>query len=124
MPALTAQEETSKSMRSRNDFVFYCFASMELLYYYPDLQVLFTCKLSSTSAIMVHNRLACAVLIYGSLAFWDPEKLVCRPLNPPLTATSVLAWKRQQPFGLAAEKFIQYAKEALRTGPHGNTAKE
>ncbi len=91
---------------------------------YPDLQVRFTCNLSSTSAIMVHNRLACAVLIYGSLAFWDSEKLVCRPLDPPLTATSVLAWKRQQPFGLAAEKFIQYAKEALRTGPHGNTAKE
>ena len=63
---------------------------------------------------MVHDKLAYAILIQGSLSFWDQDKIVCRPLSPPLLATSVLAWKRGQPFGLAAEKFIQYLKQTLR----------
>ena len=33
-----------------------------------------------------------------------------RPLYPALTATSVLAWKRGQPFSPAATKFIEYTK--------------
>ena len=81
---------------------------------FEKLNVLFTSNLPSNSAIMVHNKLAYAILVQGSLAFWDPEKIVCRPLYPPLTATCVLAWKRGQPFGAAAEKFIQYLKETLQ----------
>ena len=81
---------------------------------FEKLNVLFTSNLPSNSAIMVHNKLAYAILVQGSLSFWDPEKLVCRPLYPPLTATCVLAWKRGQPFGAAAEKFIQYLKETLQ----------
>lgn len=84
------------------------------------LNVLFTTNLPSNSAIMAHNKLACFITVLGSLAFWDPSKIIYRPLFPELTATSVLAWKRKQPFGLAAEKFIHYAKAALctqQTGP-------
>ncbi len=81
---------------------------------FEKLNVLFTSNLPSNSAVMVHNKLAYAILVQGSLSFWDPSKLVCRPLYPPLTATCVLAWKRGQPFGAAAEKFIQYLKETLQ----------
>ena len=80
---------------------------------FENLNVLFTSNLPSNSAIMVHHRLAYAIVIQGSLSFWDKEKIVCRPLSPELKASSVLAWKRKQPFGLAAERFIEYAKEAL-----------
>lgn len=81
---------------------------------FDKLNVLFTTNLPSSSALMVHDKLAYAILIQGSLSFWDQDKIVCRPLSPPLLATSVLAWKRGQPFGLAAEKFIQYLKQTLR----------
>ena len=64
---------------------------------------------------MVHHHLAYSITIEGSLAFWDKEKIVYRPLSPELTATSVLAWKRQQPFGLAATKFIEHVKKSLKS---------
>ena len=36
---------------------------------------------------------------------------VCmRPLYPELAATSVLAWKREQPFGAAVSHFLEFAK--------------
>lgn len=75
--------------------------------------ILFTANLPSTSSVLVHQKLACALLIRGSVSFWDPDCLTFRPLQPPLTATSVLAWKRKQPFGAAAERFIQFAKAAF-----------
>lgn len=80
---------------------------------FDNLNILFTANLPSNSSIMVHHKLAYAITIRGSISFWDQKKITYRPLFPALTATSVLAWKRKQPFGLAAEKFIQYAREAL-----------
>lgn len=77
------------------------------------LDVLFTSNLPSNSNIMVHNRLACALIIKGSISFWDESKIAYRPLSPELKASSVLAWKRQQPFSLAATKFIEHMKREL-----------
>lgn len=84
--------------------------------YYEKLHVLFTSNLPSNSSIMVHNRLAYSLIICGSVSFWDKEKITYRPLYPELTATSVLAWKRQQPFSPAAERFITFMKEKLIKG--------
>lgn len=78
--------------------------------YYSNLHVLFTSNLSTNVAVMVTNGLAYSVVIEGSVPFWDHTKITCRPLSPELTATCVLAWKRQQPFSLAAAKFTNYAK--------------
>lgn len=82
--------------------------------YYDKLNVLFTTNLPSNSSIMVHHKLAYSLTVHGSTAFWDEKKLTHRPLSPALTATCVLAWKRNQPFGLAAEKFINHLKSSLR----------
>lgn len=78
--------------------------------YYADLHVLFTSNLSTNGAVMVRNGLGYSVVIEGSVPFWDSSKITYRPLSPELTATCVLAWKRQQPFSLAATKFIEHAK--------------
>ena len=78
--------------------------------YYEGLNVVFTSNLSTNSAIMVSSGLAYSLVIKGAVPFWDQSKIVYRPLSPVLTATSVLAWKRGQPFGLAATKFIEYIK--------------
>ena len=73
-------------------------------------QILFTSNLSTNGAIMVEKGLACSLVIEGSVPFWDKEKIAYRPLSPELTANSVLAWKKQQPFSLAATKFIEHMK--------------
>lgn len=77
------------------------------------LNVLFTSNLPSNSAVMVYNKLAYALIVEGSIRFWDKRCVVCRPLYPELTAACTLAWKRRQPFGLAASKFIAHVKKAL-----------
>lgn len=74
--------------------------------YYEKLNVVFTSNLSTNSAIMVNGGLTYSLVIEGSLPFLDQSQVTYRPLDPPLTATSVLAWKRGQPFSLAATKFI------------------
>lgn len=83
---------------------------------FDKLNILFTSNLPSNSSIMVHHKLAYSIVIKGSIAFWDKEKITYRPLSPELEATSVMAWKRKQPFALAAEKFIEYCKSALSNG--------
>lgn len=78
--------------------------------FFQEKQVLFTSNLATNSALMVQRGLAYSIVIEGSVPFWDKEKIACRPLSPELTASSVLAWKKQQPFSLAATKFIEHMK--------------
>ncbi len=75
--------------------------------YYTKLNVAFTSNLNTNGAIMVSRGLAYSLVIEGAVSFWDPAKVTYRPLYPELTATSVLAWKRGQPFSLASTKFIE-----------------
>lgn len=84
--------------------------------YYENLNVLFTSNLSTNASVMVNHGLAYSVVIEGSVSFWDQSKITYRPLYPNLTATSVLAWKRGQPFSVAATKFIEHAKCLLGMG--------
>lgn len=78
--------------------------------YYEKLNVVFTSNLNTNGAIMVSNGLAYSLVVEGALPFWDQSKITYRPLSPSLTATSVLAWKRGQPFSVAATKFIEHIK--------------
>lgn len=73
-------------------------------------QMLFTSNLSTNAALMVQKGLGYALVIEGSVPFWDKGKLICRPLYPELTASCVFAWKKQQPFSLAAAKFIEHMR--------------
>ena len=76
--------------------------------YYEKLDIVFTSNLSTNSAIMVNGGLAYSLVIEGAVPFWNQSKVTFRPLDPPLTASSVLAWKRGQPFSLATTKFIKH----------------
>ena len=80
---------------------------------FQESQVLFTSNLSTNGALMVQSGLAYSLVIEGSVPFWDKDKITFRPLSPQLTANSVLAWKKQQPFSLAATKFIQHMRYLL-----------
>ena len=81
--------------------------------FFQEKQVLFTSNLATNSALMVQQGLAYSIVIEGSVPFWDKEKITYRPLSPELTASSVLAWKKQQPFSMAATKFIGHMRYLL-----------
>ena len=83
---------------------------------YEKLNVVFTSNLNTNGAIMVYNGLAYSIVIEGAISLWDQTKMTYRPLTPTLQSTSVLAWKRGQPFSSAATKFIRYAKYLLGMG--------
>lgn len=91
---------------------------------YRNLHVRFTSNLNSSSSIMVCGGLGYSLAVEGSLAFWDPEKILFRPLFPELYATSALAWKRNQPFAPAAEKFIAHMRSSLTQRGEGTAAEE
>lgn len=76
--------------------------------YYEKLNVVFTSNLNTNGAIMVSDGLAYSLVIEGAMSFWDKSKVTYKPLSPALTSTSVLAWKRGQPFSIAATKFIEH----------------
>lgn len=84
--------------------------------YYDRLNVVFTSNLSTNSSIMVNSGLAYSLVIEGAVPFLDHSKITYRQLDSPLTATSVLAWKRGQPFSLATTKFIQHIQCFLGIG--------
>lgn len=77
---------------------------------YKKLHILFTSNFSTNASIMVKNGLGRAILIDGSLPFVDKKQIITRPLVPSLTATSVIAWKREQPFSPVTTKFIEHIK--------------
>lgn len=77
---------------------------------FQEKQILFTSNLTTNGALMVQRGLAYSIVIEGAIPFWDKEKIAFRPLYPELTANSVLAWKKQQPFSLAVTKFIEQTK--------------
>lgn len=81
---------------------------------FESLNIVCTGNLPSISMVMVNRGLAHGIGIRGSIFLADKEKIVYRPLSPQLTATCVFAWKRQQPFAPAAEKFIRYLKQTLK----------
>lgn len=78
--------------------------------YFDRLHVRFSSNLSTNSAILVNQGLAYSLVIEGAVPFWDSSKITYRPLYPPLTSSSVLAWKRGQPFHLAVTKLIEFLK--------------
>ena len=60
---------------------------------------------------MVKQGLGYSVCIESFLPFWDKEQFTYRPLFPELATTSVVAWKRDEPFSIAVTKFIDYIQK-------------
>ncbi|MDE6834070.1 MAG: LysR family transcriptional regulator, partial [Ruminococcus sp.] len=82
--------------------------------YFSKLNVQFTSNMSTNASVMVKNGLTYALVLEGSLPYWNMEQICYRPLSPKLTATSVIAWKCHQPQSLATEKFIEHIRNYLR----------
>lgn len=81
--------------------------------YYQALKIQFTSNLPTNGAKMVIKGLGYLITVQGVSELWKEDKIVGRPLDPPILCNSVFAWKREQPFSLAATKFIDHIRESL-----------
>lgn len=79
------------------------------------LNVLATVNMMTHAAMFINSGIACGLTIEGAVDLFEDDKLAFRPLEPELAFISVLAWKRFQPIGNAAAKFLEYIKIMQKT---------
>lgn len=80
---------------------------------YGDVKITAASNLSTNAALMVRAGMGYALVIEGALPFLDSAQVCVRPLEPELNATSVLAWRRGQPFSNAVLRFLEHIKCSL-----------
>lgn len=90
--------------------------------FFPRLDIRCTVNLSTNAAVLARQGYGVCLVVEGSLPYLDPRELVCRPLSPPLSSTSVLAWKRGAPQSPAVSRFIEHIKCSLSMGSHDKQA--
>lgn len=78
-----------------------------------ELNIVATSNMSTNAAILVEQGFGYALVVEGSLPFLDTTKVCYRPLSPERTTTSVIAWKKNQPFAPAVKKFLEHAHNML-----------
>lgn len=78
------------------------------------LNIIATANLIGNPARLVLQGLGSAVTIEGAVDMYENPKLCFRPFKPELENTSVVAWKKYQPFGQATGKFLEFLKYALK----------
>ena len=79
---------------------------------YNKLDIAATCDLLYNTAVLVKNKVGAAVCIRYESEYKD---LCFRPLRPAIETGSLLVWKKNRTFSRAADKFIEFAKQKLRT---------
>ena len=75
-----------------------------------ELHIVATYNLITNAAAMVSEGVAYALTIEGAVHFFDPARLRFLPLEPELSMTSVVAWKKLNPiFGLQG-RFLEHLR--------------
>ncbi len=80
---------------------------------FEGLNIICANNFAASSLAMVKNGLGSLVTLEGGSPYLDEREICKIPLEPELCFTSVIAWRRHQPFSLAAERFIEFIKEYL-----------
>ena len=71
------------------------------------LQVSFTSNLGTNAGVMAIHGLGYPVSIEGATKYWREDLLIQRRLYPEITANTVIAGRRNIPYSLAMNKFIE-----------------
>ena len=71
------------------------------------LQISFISNLGTNAGVMAIHGLGYPVSIEGAAKYWREDLLVQRRLYPEITASTVIAWRRNIPYSLAMHKFIE-----------------
>ena len=71
------------------------------------LHIAFTSNLGTNAGVMAIHGLGYSVSIEGAAKYWREDLLIQRRLYPEITANTVIAWRRNIPYSLAMNKFIE-----------------
>ncbi len=71
------------------------------------IQIAFTSNLGTNAGVMASKGLGYPVSIEGASKYWRRDLLVQRRLFPPITANTVIAWRRNIPNSRAVDRFIE-----------------
>ena len=71
------------------------------------LHASFISNLGTNAGVMAIHGLGYPVSIEGAAKYWREDLLVQRRLYPEITASTVIAWRRNIPYSLAMNKFIE-----------------
>lgn len=71
------------------------------------LHIAFTSNLGTNAGVMAIHGLGYPVSIEGAAKYWREDLLIQRRLHPEITANTVIAWRRNIPYSLAMNKFIE-----------------
>lgn len=63
-------------------------------------------NLINNAALLVEQGLGYALGVEGAVSMYGNDKVCIKRLSPDLISTSVIAWKKHQPMGNAATKFL------------------
>ena len=70
------------------------------------LHIPFISNLGTNAGVMAAHGLGYPVSIEGATKYWREDLLVHRRLYPEIAASTVIAWRRNIPYSLAMNKFI------------------
>ncbi|MCI5650334.1 MAG: LysR family transcriptional regulator [Fusicatenibacter sp.] len=71
------------------------------------LSIAFTSNLGTNAGVMAAHGLGYPVSIEGAAKYWKEDILVQRRLFPEITASTVIAWRRNIPYSQAVNRFIE-----------------
>ena len=71
------------------------------------LHISFISNLGTNAGVMAIHGLGYPVSIEGAAKYWREDLLVQRRLYPEITASTVIAWRRNIPYSVAMNKFIE-----------------
>jgi len=70
------------------------------------LQVSFISNLGTNAGVMAMYGLGYPISVTGAARYWREDLIVQRKLYPKITASTVIAWRRNIPYSQAVRKFI------------------
>lgn len=71
------------------------------------LHISFISNLGTNAGVMATHGLGYPISIEGATKYWREDLLIQRRLYPEITASTVIAWRRNIPYSLAMNKFIE-----------------
>lgn len=74
---------------------------------FSKLNISFISNLGTNAGIMANEGLGYPISIEGALKYWKDNILVQKRLYPEITASSVIAWRRNIPYSQAVNKMIE-----------------
>ncbi len=81
--------------------------------YFKEKNVFSSNNLINNAALMVEEGLGYALAVEGSVAMYGNNKVLVKRLYPDLISTSVIAWKKHQPTGVAVTKFQNHVRMSI-----------